>query len=490
MITVLWFFVYISDNSSTRHTVLVVGYGKEKGVPYWLVKNSWSASWGIDGYIKLAWKGNTCGVTKNPVVALMKHNTFQFPVKEKIKYVNPLDPNSMGRKVHAQPRPGFHRNIKGSSLSKSSNDTTNKSSVPVKTKPSVSNSRSFLNSHEVGNNTEKLVKGINSSAKKDEFYTQKANKKTEKIAKMSNSPLNTKTDEPSTKELEEFKNADESVNTLPLDAGTDELNAQTADDNVDRTFEISSSSPVQTPTNEPYASYDTYRRGDNFAYYSDTSTEENNEMIRNHESVYNAPEETENVSWNLKSSTGEAQQYFNPSDPYNTYSSYPVPEWDTQEKLIKPPMDTIIPYDGNFAVQTDLHQWLPMDHTALEVDTASDSVQNIVQDSPLSLQKSYKLSNQQDKVPIWTTSQPTPFLTTMAAKTTIKVTKATPKDQLKRKVKNRKDQLKRKVKNRPVTTPPLHITAKPVRHYSGKLQEIYDKLERVIASSLKKNGRS
>ena len=60
-------FCLAADNSSTRHTVLVIGYGKEKGVPYWLVKNSWSSPWGIDGYVKLAWKDNICGVTKNPV---------------------------------------------------------------------------------------------------------------------------------------------------------------------------------------------------------------------------------------------------------------------------------------------------------------------------------------------------------------------------------------------------------------------------------------
>ena len=52
------------------HAVQLVGYGTEGGADYFLVRNSWGASWGEGGYIKLARIASgaqQCGTDTNPL---------------------------------------------------------------------------------------------------------------------------------------------------------------------------------------------------------------------------------------------------------------------------------------------------------------------------------------------------------------------------------------------------------------------------------------
>ncbi|CAN0839397.1 Thiol protease aleurain-like [Linum grandiflorum] len=69
--------VYTSDTCGStsmdvNHAVLAVGYGVENNTPYWLIKNSWGADWGDNGYFKMEMGKNMCGVAtcaSYPIVA-------------------------------------------------------------------------------------------------------------------------------------------------------------------------------------------------------------------------------------------------------------------------------------------------------------------------------------------------------------------------------------------------------------------------------------
>merc|ERR1712110_908717 len=43
-----------SDGKPVTHAVTIFGWGKERGIPYWLIQNSFGEGWGEKGYARVA----------------------------------------------------------------------------------------------------------------------------------------------------------------------------------------------------------------------------------------------------------------------------------------------------------------------------------------------------------------------------------------------------------------------------------------------------
>lgn len=57
--------IFSNCQKNINHAVFMVGSSETA----WTIKNSWSASWGENGYIRLA-KGDTCAVCQGPSFAI------------------------------------------------------------------------------------------------------------------------------------------------------------------------------------------------------------------------------------------------------------------------------------------------------------------------------------------------------------------------------------------------------------------------------------
>ncbi|XP_045463351.1 cathepsin B [Harmonia axyridis] len=52
------------------HAIRILGWGVEKGTPYWLIANSWNSDWGDNGTFKILRGSNECGIEDSIVAGL------------------------------------------------------------------------------------------------------------------------------------------------------------------------------------------------------------------------------------------------------------------------------------------------------------------------------------------------------------------------------------------------------------------------------------
>lgn len=59
------------STSRLNHAVVLVGYGTENDIPYWIVRNSFGKNWGENGYFRIYRGKGTCGINQYVVTVVL-----------------------------------------------------------------------------------------------------------------------------------------------------------------------------------------------------------------------------------------------------------------------------------------------------------------------------------------------------------------------------------------------------------------------------------
>lgn len=53
---------HVSGSEEGGHAVKILGWGNENGEDYWIIANSWSSAWGMNGFFYMLKGADECGI--------------------------------------------------------------------------------------------------------------------------------------------------------------------------------------------------------------------------------------------------------------------------------------------------------------------------------------------------------------------------------------------------------------------------------------------
>ena len=63
--------IMTQKNEKDGHAIRIIGYGSEKGQPYWIIANTWGEKWGESGFFRMKRGTNEGGIETEGVAGIV-----------------------------------------------------------------------------------------------------------------------------------------------------------------------------------------------------------------------------------------------------------------------------------------------------------------------------------------------------------------------------------------------------------------------------------